>query len=72
MLLGVTMTRKFTVILEQEGSVCTARCLELDIVSQGKSIGNALDNAREAIAICLENNPKSKTKQINVALVEVP
>lgn len=65
------MARRFTIQLEQDGSVCTARCLELELVSQGKSFGAALDNVREAISLYLEQNPKAKIKEINMAIVEV-
>ena len=64
-------SRKFTVILEQEAQACTARCLELDVVSQGKSVGAAVDNAREAIALHLQAHPKLKPKPVQVAIVEV-
>ncbi|MEK6961442.1 MAG: type II toxin-antitoxin system HicB family antitoxin [Nanoarchaeota archaeon] len=65
------MARKFTVVLEKDGAVFTARCLEIDLVSQGKTPGAALDNAREAIGLYVEQNPKFKPKQVELAVVEV-
>ena len=66
------MNRKFTVIIEQDGQAFTARCLEVDLISQGKTHGAAIDNIREAIGIYMDQNPKTKPKQVSVAVVEVP
>lgn len=39
----------FTTIIQQEGAYFVARCTELGIVSQGKTIDEAQKNLREAI-----------------------
>ncbi len=50
--------------------VFTARCLEVDVVSQGKTIGQALDRVTEAITLYLEKG-KLKPKDIYMATIEV-
>ncbi len=54
------MTYKFTTIIQQDGKWFVARCVELGVVSQGKSIEQAQKNLREAVELYLENNPKFK------------
>ena len=52
----VAMTlRRFTALLTREGDWHVARCAELDVVSQGKSIDEALANLREAVELYLES-----------------
>lgn len=54
------MDYTFTTIIMQEGVWYVARCVELGIVSQGKTIELAERNLREAIELYLEDTPKSK------------
>lgn len=54
------MTYKFTTIISQEGKWYVARCLELGVVSQGKTIEGAQDNLREAVELFLEDRPNAK------------
>jgi predicted RNase H-like HicB family nuclease len=37
-----------------------ARCLELGVVSQGKTVEEAQKNLKEAVELYLENQPKAK------------
>lgn len=64
------MVRKMTVVLEKAGAVYTAKCLEVDVVSQGKTIGQALDKITEAINLYLGSS-KKKAKEIFIATVDV-
>lgn len=68
----ITMSQKFTVVLEPEGSNVTSHCLECDVVSQGKTHGAALDNMKEALKLFFQQNPKAKPKSVEIAVVEVP
>ncbi len=43
-----------TAIIEREGDGYVALCPELDIASQGGSVGEARDNLREAVELFLE------------------
>lgn len=54
------MTYKFTTIIAQEGKWFVARCVELGVVTQGKTIEGAQENLREAVELYLDHNPRSK------------
>jgi len=51
------MTYKFTTILIKEGKWYVARCVELGVVSQGKTIEDAQKNLKEAVELYLEDRP---------------
>ena len=48
------MSRRLTVIIEQEGSGYVAICPELDVVSQGDSVEEAHSNIKEALELFFE------------------
>ena len=48
------MTYKFTTIIQQDGKWYVVRCIELGVVSQGKSIEQAQKNLKEAVELYLE------------------
>ena len=52
------MSYKFTTVITKEGKWFVARCLELGVVSQGKSVENAQKNLKEAAELYLEDEPK--------------
>lgn len=54
------MSYKFATIIIQENKWYVARAVELGVVSQGKSVPEALKNLKEAVGLFLENNPKAK------------
>jgi len=54
------MTYKFTTIINKEGKWYVARCLELEVVSQGKTIEESKKNLQEAVELYLEDQPKNK------------
>ncbi len=51
---------KFTTIINQENKWYVARCVELGVVSQGKTIEEAQENLKEAVALYLEGRPTEK------------
>lgn len=51
---------KFTTIINKEGKWYVARCVELGVVSQGKTIETAEENLKEAVGLYLENMPASR------------
>jgi predicted RNase H-like HicB family nuclease len=67
-----TSTVQLTASVVQEGEWFVARCVEVDAVSQGRSVEEALDNLKEALELYLEDEPVPDlaTKPI-VAPVEV-
>jgi len=54
------MTYTFTTIITKEPKWYVARCVELGVVSQGKTIEKAQQSLKEAIELYLEDQPKSK------------
>ena len=54
------MTYRFTTVITHEGKWYVARCLELGVVSQGKTIKEAQENLKEAVELYLEDQPKAK------------
>lgn len=54
------MNYKFTTIINKEGKWYVARCVELGVVSQGKSIEEAQKNLQEAMELYLEDQPEIK------------
>ncbi len=52
------MTYRFTTIINKEGKWHVARCAELGVVSQGRSIEDAKKNIKEAVELYLEDHPK--------------
>lgn len=54
------MTYRFTTVIIKEGKWYVAHCVELGVVSQGKTIEEAKKNLKEAVELYLENKPKLK------------
>jgi predicted RNase H-like HicB family nuclease len=54
------MTYRFTTVISKEGKWYVARCLELGVVSQGRTIEEAKKNLKEAVELYLEDQPKIK------------
>lgn len=48
------MRKQLTAIIEREGDGYVSFCPELDIASQGDSIGEARENLREAVELFFE------------------
>ena len=53
------MKYKFTTVITQERKWFIARCLEIGVVSQGKTIEDAQKNLKEAVELYLEDRPKA-------------
>jgi len=54
------MNYRFTTIINKEGKWYNARCAELGVVSQGKTIEEAQKNLIEATELYLEDEPSVK------------
>jgi predicted RNase H-like HicB family nuclease len=66
------MSFKGTVIIQHEENWFVASCLENNIASQGKTIDEALDNLKEAIALYYEDDePLPEHEPIFVTTLEV-
>jgi len=49
------MSRRFTAVINNEDKWYVAHCVELGVVSQGKSIEEAQANLKEAVELYLES-----------------
>ena len=50
------MAKRFTAVISREENWFVGRCLELGVVSQGKSIEEAQANLKEAVELYLEGS----------------
>ena len=48
---------RLTAAITHEASWYVARCLEVEVASQGESVEEALDNLREALELYFEDAP---------------
>jgi predicted RNase H-like HicB family nuclease len=51
------MSQRLTVVITREEEWYVAHCLELDVVSQGKTIDETQANIKEAVELYLESFP---------------
>ena len=58
------MVYKFTTIINKENKWYVARCVELGVVSHGKTVEAAQENLEEAVELYLEDMPKAKKYSI--------
>ena len=54
------INRTCTAVLTKEGGWYVARCLELGVISQGRTIEEAQENLREALELYLEGEPEAE------------
>lgn len=64
------MSKRFTAVITKEESWYVAHCVELGVVSQGKTLEGAKENLKEAIELYLdsfgsEDLPESTESPIN-------
>ena len=55
------MNFKGTIVIKKEEEWFVATCLENNIASQGKTIGEAVENLKEAISLYYEDNHEEKS-----------
>ena len=61
------MNYKFTTVITKEKRWYVARCIELGVVSQGKTIEEAQKNLKEAVGLYLKDRPRSKRYRLRQA-----
>jgi predicted RNase H-like HicB family nuclease len=61
----------FTAVVIQEGEWYVARCLEVEVASQGHTVEESLANLREALELSFEDAPPVAAAHPIVAPVEV-
>lgn len=64
-------TIKLTAAVTREGDWYVARCLEVEVASQGRTFEEALANLSEALELYFEDEPVPETSEPIVAPVEV-
>ena len=52
---------------EQETNLYVSYCPQVDIASQGKTIGEAMDNLKEAVSLYLEEVTESHDRELLLA-----
>jgi predicted RNase H-like HicB family nuclease len=67
---------QLTAIIEREGGLFVARCVELDITSQGGSEAAVLSNLKEAVSMLLQHAEEAEilerlARHVGVTLFEV-
>jgi predicted RNase H-like HicB family nuclease len=67
---------QFTAIIEREGELFVAHCVELDIASRGSSGAAALNNLKDEVASFVANAQDAEilrrlTREVEVTLFEV-
>ena len=64
-------TLRLTAVVTREENWYVARCLEVEVTSQGETIESALANLREALELYFEDEPALTALEPTVAPVEV-
>jgi predicted RNase H-like HicB family nuclease len=64
-------TVRLTAILTREEGWYVARCLEVEVTSQGDTVESALTNLREALELYFEDEPMPAAQEPIIAPVEV-
>ena len=59
------MSYKFTILINKEDEWYVAKCVELGVASQGKTIEDAQKNIKEAVELYLEDLPETKRKYLH-------
>ena len=49
------MTREFSAVVQREGDIFVAQCLDVDVASQGASEEEALANLQEALELYVQS-----------------
>jgi predicted RNase H-like HicB family nuclease len=69
------MKKKFTATIWKEGSWYVAQCIEVDVVSQGKTEKKAVENLADALQLYFEDptntipSPKTMTVEVELSAV---
>lgn len=67
----VMRTKNFHSVVWKEDNLYVARCLEVNVASQGKSHGEAIENLKEALELYFEDSEISIPQIKEVELQEV-
>ncbi|MFG2111205.1 type II toxin-antitoxin system HicB family antitoxin [Streptomyces sp. NPDC048718] len=62
---------RLTAAITHEGAWYVARCLQVEVTSQGETIEESLDNLREALELSFEDAPAPEVTEVITAPVAV-
>lgn len=62
---------QLTAAVTHEGDLYVARCLEVEVTSQGETVEEALANLKEALELYFEDAPEPEFGEIITAPVQV-
>lgn len=65
------MKLRFTAAVTKDGAWYVARCLEVEVTSQGRTLDEALANLKEALELYFEDQPASIEETPIIAPVEI-
>jgi predicted RNase H-like HicB family nuclease len=67
----MTQALHLTAAITHEGEWYVARCLQVEVTSQGETIEEALDNLREALELYFEDAPVPAEMDVITAPIQV-
>lgn len=53
------MMKRFTAAINKEGKWYVARCLEVEVTSQGETLEKSIDNLKEALELYFEDDTEA-------------
>jgi predicted RNase H-like HicB family nuclease len=67
----INETLELSAVVRREGRLYVALCPEFDVVSQGKSVEEALANLKEALELYLEDEDVEKPSETEVPIITI-
>ena len=65
------MNKLFTVVINKDDDWFVAKCIENSVASQGKTMDEAIDNLREAVALYYEDEQIPIFSQTYITAMEI-
>ena len=65
------MTRDFTAVVQREGDLFVAQCLDVDVASQGSSEEEALANLQEALELYVQSPQATTAPKVSRVRVDI-
>lgn len=63
---------KLSAIIEKEGKVYVAHCVELEVTSQGKTIEKSIENLKEAVELYLKHADDEELARLKSTSLQQP
>lgn len=65
------MTRECSAVVQREGDVFVAQCLDVDVASQGASEAEALANLQEALELYVQSPQATDAPHVSKVRVDI-